>query len=255
MKHTQNNQKNIIKYLTILIIIFTAMAGLFLGTAQSHWAKPDIQELEEAEVYIEWNSTDNDYGIQFFWDCEGFTTMAVINERGKAALLVRTSSNLRAQGLTEGFFESVEPTVEDLSMDEFLERFPEGTYRFLGWSTEGEWLVGETEFTHDLPYPPELNLEEFNLDDPTIMWTQPPGDAVVVEYEVVVELVVSEEGEDERVFVNTAVFPGNANEFTVSPEFIDLIEDSEDAGILKVEIIAREESGNKTITEEEVDLE
>ena len=46
--------------------------------------------------------------------------------------------------------------------------------------------------------------------------------------------------------------------FTVTPEFVELIDSAEDEGALeelKVEIIAKEESGNKTITEEEVELE
>ena len=66
------------------------------------------------------------------------------------------------------------------------------------------------------------------------------------------------EDDEERVFVDSATFPGFVTEFTVSPEFLDLIEAAVDEEIveeLKVELIAREQSGNKTITEKEVELE
>ena len=61
----------------------------------------DETELDEAEVFIEWNSTDTDFGIQFFWDGEPWHTMVVRNEDGKRVLSVRASRGVRAQGLTE----------------------------------------------------------------------------------------------------------------------------------------------------------
>ncbi len=66
------------------------------------------------------------------------------------------------------------------------------------------------------------------------------------------EMVVDESGE-ERVFVHSVDFPASVTEMTVSGEFADLAEQFETAGTLvelKVEVIAIEASGNKTITEE-----
>lgn len=211
-----------------------------------------VIELDEAEVFIEFNSTDDDRGIQFFWDGEPWKWMRVKNGCRQAVLDVIAQRNVSAQGLTEGFFESAEPTSEELTADEFLARFPEGDYKFWGKTLDGCRLVGEAELTHDLPIPVELDI-----DFPSIEWTQPEGGPDVVGYEVVVELVVLEDG-DERVFVDTATFPGTVYEFEVSPQFQDLIEEAEDAETieeLKVEVIATEASGNKTITEEEVELE
>jgi hypothetical protein len=175
--------------------------------------------------------------------------MIVKNESGRAVLSVLAQRNVRAQGLTEGFFESAEPTEDELSEEEFLARFPEGDYRFVGRTLEGCWLEGEAELTHDLPEPVALYLDEF----PKIQWTQPEGEAMIIGYEVVVELVV--EDDDEYVYVDTATFPGDVYGYTVSSEFIKLIDDAiaaETLKELKVEVIAREESGNKTITEEAV---
>lgn len=235
-------------------IFLVAAIVLVLGiTAQPAWAGDEfcIVELDEAEVFIEFNSTDDDRGIQFFWDGEAWKRMRVRNTSGAAVLDVIAQRNVRAQGLTEGFFESAEPTGDDLPADKFLARFPEGEYRFRGRTLDGCRLVGEADLTHDLPTPVEIDLEDF----PFIEWEQPEGGPAVVVYEVVVELVVIEE-EDERVFVDTATFPGSVQKYTVAPEFLEVVDAAEEAGTLeelKVEVIAREESGNKTITEEEVE--
>ena len=227
---------------------------LILGIpAQPVWAGYGfcVVELDEAEVFFEFNSTDDDRGIQFFWDGEAWKRMRVRNTSGEAVLNVIAQRNVRAQGLTEGFFESAEPTGDELPADKFFERFPEGEYSFRGRTLDGCRLVGEADLTHDLPTPVEIDLDAF----PFIQWEQPGGGPAVVGYEVVVELVINED-DDEQVFVDTATFPGNVQEYTVSPEFLEVVEAAEDAGTLeelKVEIIAREESGNKTITEEEVE--
>jgi len=251
MKHTL---KEMTRHLLILPLMVVAVVALVLGAfAPELWAhgrNHGVEELEEAEVFIEWNSTDGDFGIQFFWDSIGFTRMTVRNTRGKKVLDIKTSKNVRAQGLTEGFFESVEPDPEDLSMEEFLDRFPEGEYRFIGRSIEGGWLVGETEFTHDIPAPVDLEVDGF----PSIEWTPGSGGAEIVSYEVVVEMVANE-SDEERVYVNTATFPATVESFSVSPEFVRVAADFRAAGDLlelKVEVIATEESGNRTITEETV---
>jgi hypothetical protein len=238
----------------LAIILLTAVAVFFtMGeSALARGWKKKAEELDPVNVFIEWNSTEEDQGIQFFWDSDGFTRMIVFNESGKKVLDIETKKSIRDQGLTEVAIESVEPDESEQTLDDFFERFPEGTYKFWGRSIDGGWLVGEAEFTHDLSDPVTIDLNNW----PTIMWT-PGGGADVVGYEVVVELVVKEaDGEDgeERVFKQTTTLPEFVEQLTVSPEFVRLIgfyEGSEDWDVeeLKVEILADEESGNRTITE------
>ena len=40
----------------------------------------DELELEEAEAFIEFNSTDGDFGIQFFWDGDAWDRMKVAGD-------------------------------------------------------------------------------------------------------------------------------------------------------------------------------
>lgn len=210
----------------------------------------DEIELDEAAVFIEFNSTDGDFGIQFFWDGEAWVEMEVEGPDGDTVLEVEIAGNVAAQGLTEGFFESAEPSLDELSMEEFLERFPEGEYEFEGESQEGDELEGEAEFTHALPAPP-ANLWPEDGDrvnawrtivatfDPVV--TDLHGAPLEPElYEVVVE---TEDDDLERIF--TMIVDGDEENpsVTIPPEFL------RPEGEYKLEVIVQEESGNRTISE------
>jgi hypothetical protein len=230
-------------------VLLVPAAFLALAAGGDDEKEGEEVELDEAEVFIEWNSTDGDFGIQFFWDGDGWDRMRVENSEGKVCLQVRARDNLQEQGLTEGFFESVEPDPDELSMEEFLERFPEGEYEFEGKTLEGEELEGETEFTHVIPAPP-TNLfpaegDVINVALPLIV----SCDAVTEDFEgkplepEIYELVV--ENTDDETFVFTIVLPGDASSpsATVPPEFL------EPGGNYKLEVIVQEESHNRSITE------
>jgi hypothetical protein len=238
------------RFMRAMPILLVVAVGLTLVAASAHsWAWPTIVELSEAEVYIEWNSTDTDYGIQFFWDSVGFTSMMVRNESRKRVLTVGTGRNVRAQGLTEGFFESVEPPAAELSMEEFLERFPEGEYTFLGRSIDGDRLVGETEFTHTLPSPPtELSPAEDDVVSHEGFFASfehdgkdTEGNPIDIELYV---LVVEKEEDDPILQTYTVILRPGQTSVWVPEAFLE--PDTE----YKLEVIAQEESGNRTITEE-----
>jgi hypothetical protein len=228
-----------------LVVAFT----LSLAIGSSAWAGGAVEELSEAEVYIEWNSTDTDFGIQFFWDSGGFTTMKVRNAQGGSVLDVKTKKNVRDQGLTEGFFESVEPPSSELPMDAFLERFPEGEYTFKGKSINGGWLVGETDFTHILPLPLE-NM--FPGDDEVVSHL-----GFTVSFDPVThdidgnpldpesyEVVFEKEDDDPILRTYKVILAPSANPSVHVPaEFLE--PDTE----YKLEVVTQEESGNRTITE------
>lgn len=207
-------------------------------------------ELDEAEVFIEWNSTDGDFGIQMFWDGDGWDRMKLENTEGKTVMQLRVRDNLQEQGLTEGFFESVEPDPDELSMEEFLERFPAGTYEYEGRTLEGEELEGETEFTHVIPVPPAgLWPAEGDVVDaglPLVVSFDPvtadvEGNPLQPElYEVVLEIEDDELG---RVFSMILAGDVASPSVTVPPEFLF-------PGLeYKLEVIVQEQSHNRSITE------
>ena len=293
MKHTRQKSNGMKRHMLLLSAFLVAVVALILGAAAPvSWAfgghGHGKVELDEAEVFIEYNSTDGDFGIHFFWDGEPWKWMTVWNEHLWPVLNVSIRENVRAQGLTEAFFESAEPTLDELSFQEFLERFPEDEYRFRGRTLDWKRLVGEADFTHVIACPPdatvELDLEarslsvewepvetvvdpEEDIPDPEVgppICIEPLEDEdsefEIVSYEAVFELViVLGEGEDaeEKVFKETAILPATATMFTASPEFTELAIRAVRAGVvdeLKGEVIAKEASGNQTITEVEVVL-
>jgi hypothetical protein len=231
---------------------YTKMWLLLLGpalllTAEAASFGGEEVQLEEARVFIEFNSTDNDIGIQFFWDGDAWAKMRVEDPDGKAILRVKASNSLGDQGLTEGFFESDEPTADELSMEEFFERFPEGEYEFEGTTLEGDELEGEAEFSHTLPaapanlYPAQGTL--IDAREPLVasfdaVTTDLEGQPLTPDlYHVVIE-------EDDDHFFEV-VLPGGAAQpaVTVPAEFLT-------AGTeYKLEVIAQEEGGNRTISE------
>ena len=64
--------------------------------------------LKEAKLNIEHNATDNDTGFQGFIDSEGWKWLEVRGPDG-VVLTFRGRGDLGELGLTELFFESVEP--------------------------------------------------------------------------------------------------------------------------------------------------
>ncbi len=244
---------SIFKTSRILPVLFVPLIALSLGAAP--WDDDDDDEdeieLEEAEVFIEFNFTDGDIGIQFFWDGEAWKKMSIKGPHGRTVLRVKSSGYLADQGLAEGFFESNEPSLDELSMEVFFERFPAGEYEFEGRTVDGDEIEGETEFTHVLPAPPS-NLWPADGDDvdhwaPLVV----TFDAVTQDLDgqpltpVLYEVIVETEGDILRVL--SLILDGGVAHpaVTIPPEF--LTPETE----YKLEIIVQEESGNKTIAETE----
>lgn len=230
------------------------------------WADDEEIPFDEAFVFFELNNTDGDLGIHAKVDGEPWTKLQIVRDDNDRKLLdIRVRSSLRQQGLTELFFESAEPSFDELDPEDFFARFPEGTYEVAGRSLEGEELESETEVTHLMPAPPEPTVngdpaaEDCDADPlpivdgndaVTLMWpavtmshpelgrTNEP--ITVVNYEVVAEI-------DETPWKVSAILPSDATSFVVPAEILDLALAGE--GEVKFEILVREASYNQTAVE------
>ncbi|RMH20773.1 MAG: fibronectin type III domain-containing protein [Acidobacteria bacterium] len=201
-------------------------------------------QLDDKAIFIEINDTDGDAGIQLFLDGEGWEFMSLRDPDGKLIFSVTARGSIAMQGVTELFFESAEPSFDEQPLDELLALFPEGEYRFIGRTTDNVPLRGKALLTHALPGAPVIVLpvegdEDVDPDNAVIQWqpvADPPG-SKIISYEVVVE---KDEGAL-RVF--KADLGPAATTVTVPPEFL------QDATLYTVEVIAKESSGNQTISE------
>jgi hypothetical protein len=250
--------------------------GAFAPDARAQNGDGNEIPFDESEIFFELNNTDGDLGIHALIDGEGWRRLAIEDPNERKMLDVMVKGRLQKQGLTEFFFESAEPTFDELDPADFFDRFPEGTYEIEGLTLEGEEMEGEAEVTHAMPAPPQptVNGEAFaevcDDEDPdydatvtsppvTIAWpavtmshpdplgggagVQPPIAIEIHNYEVVVEVEV-EIAPGETLDVKfSVILPPDETSMTVPAEFIALSDE------FKYEVLAREESFNQTAIE------
>jgi hypothetical protein len=115
--------------------------------------------LKDAKLNIEHNATDRDTGFQGFVDSEGWRRLEVRGPSGKL-LTFEGSGSLGKLGLTELFFETVEPENKHTSIKRMLAKLPEGRYRIAGPAQENGKPMGHTAgkawLTHAIPKGPRL---------------------------------------------------------------------------------------------------
>jgi len=215
--------------------------------------------------------TDNDIELQVFVDGE-WAQLKVLDPKERKIFDARTAGRLRRQtGISEMFFAS-EPThyLEDEpefdgSIEEFLNRFPEGVYEFEGLTTAKEEVEGEAVLTHVLAALPEIlspvsdtdEAPEVDPDDLVIEWEpvttrfMGPGPVEIIEYQVILDEVDPEremawvDGHTRRALIN---LPGTVTSLTVPPEFLV------PGASYEFEILAIEASGNSSISVGEFDV-
>ena len=195
---------------------------------------------EQHDLYIETNSTDRDAGLQLALDGEDWRHFKLLDTHGDTMVDLNTKGRVRQVGLTELFFEASEPSFDELPFSQFKKRFPEGKYRFRGETVEGRKMVGADRLSHLIPDGPNLTFPTADSTlDPNgfvVTWdpvTTPAG-VEIVTYQVIVE-------QGKREF--SMYLPGDATSGTIPGEFLE--PDTKTAG----EVLARDKSGNQTITQ------
>jgi hypothetical protein len=226
-------------------------------------ASPPVQaadKFEEAEVFLELNHTDGDLGIHAKVDGDAWKKMEIKDPNGVEILEVRGKGKLGRHGLTEIFFESEEPNFKKLPPADFLKKFPEGKYKVIGTTIDGERLKSTTRLTHVMPAPPgDITINGIpaakdcdakplpKVKKPvTIRWapvTQShptigvPGVIEVNNYQLVVEL------EEPQLLVFSVDLPPSKTKMRISKQFL------EPGTEYKMEVLVREKSYNQTAVE------
>ncbi len=155
-----------------------AIAGL-VGSAGIAGATEPCGDFGECKVLVEINSSDGDIGFHFLMDGDDLRAAVLFNPDHRKIFSYHTRRELREQFLTETFAESAEPlcfdpTTDDddendeedfVTLEEFLDRWDAGLYRFFGIGADWELSFGASPLTFELPAAP-AELE----------WTVEPGD-------------------------------------------------------------------------------
>jgi hypothetical protein len=238
--------------------------GAFAQDARSE----DGEEVpfDVANVFAELNDTDGDLGFHALIDGEAWKLLEIEDPNERQILLVRPTGRLARQGLTELFFESAEPPFDELSPEEFFDRFPEGPYEISGRTIEGDELESTVQFTHVLPAPADrISVSGTPIDPDALDCEVGPLPSVsepvsvswdpvtnshpeigrtgqmieVVKYQVVFEVLQ----DDPNPPIYSVDLPPTVTEIEVPSGFIDL------GNEFKLEILVREASGNQTAIE------
>lgn len=250
-------------------------ATALLATPPTVIAHDDDEEeipYDEAEVFFELNNTDGDLGIHALIDGDAWKRLRIEDTNERRILDIKVRGRLRRQGLTEIFFESAEPTFDELSPTAFFNRFPEGTYKVSGRTLEGDDLESKTEITHRMPAPPNPTVngvpvamqcddevagydapvvsgavviawDAVSVTHPSLGSPQGSSDISIVNYQVVVEAELETPDGDEFVSILSVIVPPDVTEMTIPAEFLA------QSDTFKYEVLAREESWNQTAIE------
>ena len=241
-----------------LYVLAAAMSTSTFALAYDHDDDDDEEPFDEARLFFELNDTDGDLGIHGKVDGDEWKYLEIEDPHDRRMLNIRVQGRLKRQGLTELFFESAEPTFDELDPDKFFRRFPEGEYEIEGVTLDGEERESEVYLSHVIPAAPDgvrVNgvdaAEDCDADlpliDPTggvvISWdpvtmshaAKHGDDGLGIDgiidvryYEVVVEI-------DESDFKSVANLPPTTNEWTLPEDFFELSEEGE----YKFEILVR----------------
>lgn len=230
----------VLVFLTGLVASVTGAIAAGGSGGQSEAAARKPIAFEEHNLYIEKNATDRDAGLQLFADGEDWKHFKLLDTNGDVMVDLNTKGEVRRVGLTELFFEASEPSFDELPFSQFKRRFPEGKYRFRGRTVEGRRMVGADRLSHLTPDGPNLTFPTegaaLDPDGFQVTWepvTTPAG-VEIVTYQVIVE-------QGKREF--SMYLPGDATTGTIPGEFLE--PDTKTAG----EVLARDRSGNQTITQ------
>ena len=227
--------------LTLAAASAAAIAATGAGDASEAARKP--AKFEASDLYIETNATDRDIGLQLSLDFDEWDKFKLFDPKGHMLMQeARTAGRLHGWGLTELFWETAEPEFADVPLRKFKKRFPEGKYRFRGRTVNGRRLVGSDRLSHVIPAGPKITSprkgEEVNSHGFKVSWepvTEPAGVEIVSYQVIVVQEPVERVTLNLKPDVTSVDIPSQA----LSPG----------APETKVEVLARERSGNQTISE------
>jgi hypothetical protein len=229
--------------------VVLSLGGLNDIAGQNGGTKQPVP-LKEAKLNIEHNATDEDTGFQGFIDSEGWERLDITGPDGKI-LTFTAHPGLRSLGLTELFFETVEPENADVPIEEVLAVLPEGAYTIEGKAVEGGRTIGTALLTHTIPagpvllFPPEgATVPSTNL---VVRWspvteTITGEDVTIIRYQLIVE--VDEEPHPHAIGTRgmSIYVPASVTSVTVPNEFLEPGTD------YQWEVLAIEESGNQTLS-------
>lgn len=213
----------------------------------------DAPMLEAFKLLVVHNATDRDTGFQGLVDGDPWNQVVMVNPHGDPIVGVQAMDGLRDFGLTELFFETYEPSNDDVPLGEVLSRLAAGTYAAIAQMVGSSESREEALLTHEIPAGPVItsppdDATGLDASDVVVMWNPVNmdlfGDSLqIVGYEVIVEQ------ETPVQFPNTLArpvldvhLPADARQLRIPDGFL------QSSACYEIEVLAIEPSGNQTIS-------
>jgi hypothetical protein len=234
-------------------VALAALIGIALGSPHAASAQT-VVPLKEAKLNIEHNATDLDTGFQGAIDSEGWKQLTVTGPDG-LVLDFEGRGKLRNLGLTELFFETVEPENAVVPLPQMLSKLPAGNYIIAGSipaNQGGGTTSGTAWLTHVIPKGPVLRAPAPGATVPVgnlfVNW-DPVTETIngrpvnIIAY----QLIVEKDGPPERHMIGK---PGSLSmylrpsvtQITIPGAFF------EPGTTYQWEVLAIERSGNQTLS-------
>lgn len=238
----------------LLILFAGALLSAAVVQARSGASVAAVVPLKEAKLNIEHNATDNDTGFQGFVDSEGWRRLDVRGSGGPV-LALEARGSFAKLGLTELFFETVEPENADVPVDEMLAKLPAGNYTIAGPTQENGKSSGRTSgrawLTHDIPAGPKLVAPAEGATVPTrgvvarwkpVSKTMTGKPVTIIAYQLIIET----DAEPHRHMIGklglSIYVPRSVTSIAVPTGFL------QPRTAYKWEVLAIERSGNQTLS-------
>ena len=246
--------------MSFLAVALLAGAAVYAGAgseeppARAAVGSASAVPLKDAKLNIEHNATDRDTGFQGFVDGEGWRRLDVRGPAGPVATFQARGTFARL-GLTELFFESVEPANADVPIREMLAKLPEGRYKIAGPAQENGESAGRTAgrawLTHDIPAGPRLLSPADGARVPVrgvvARWT-PVSKTItgrpvrIIAYQLIIEKDVEPHPHMIGKFGLSMYLPRSVTSMAIPDKFL------EPRTAYKWEVLAIERSGNQTLS-------
>ncbi|MEO5618202.1 MAG: hypothetical protein ABIS67_10555 [Candidatus Eisenbacteria bacterium] len=254
MKTTRKHQ---LLALVALVAALATVAGAALADRARERRRPHpgtSEPLKEAKLIIEHNATDHDTGFQGFLDSEGWDRIEMIGPRGPQ-LDFKGVGSLGELGLTELFFETVEPSNDDKPIAELLQDMPAGTYTFEGRTMiDGESsgrTIGTAELSHVIPdgpallYPSEnavVSPDGFEARWGAVTQSIHGGPVDIISYQLIIQRDVPPHPRMIGKWGLSMYLPASTLSMAIPREFL------QPGTAYKWEVLAIDKSGNQTLS-------
>ncbi len=196
---------------------------------------------EDTDLFFEINGTDGDAGLHMEMGGDAWSRLKIADPKGRRILDVRARSKLGSHGLASLMLESSEPGFDELSFARFKKRFPEGRYRFRGRTTRGRAMKGSDRLSHRVPKEPVVTfpVDGGTVDPDGFVFSWKPATDTKVEVDRYQLTVSNDDDPNGEVIIEVGPEVTSA---TIPGEYLT------PGKLYTSELIAREKSGNRTIS-------